>query len=269
MTHLSTATNNHPNHKVHANHTMTKGIAASLLAMATLLPFTSVSAATYPVNPSPANSSMTHTLNYGLLNFAASASKKVSNDQINATLSKTVQNKSSSEVANQIATTLNQAVAIAKKYPQVQVSTGNQATYPQYDKNQKIIGWTGNASLNLKSTDTVAASKLIAELQSFMTVDGLDFSVSDAARKATEQELMMEASKNFQRQAQTLLPVWGAKGYQLVSLEFSQGGDYRAPRAYGSVMMLEAASAKVADQNFQAGDSTITVTANGTVQLVK
>lgn len=269
MTHLSTATNNHPNHRVHANRTIIKGIAASLLAMATLLPFTSVSAATYSVNPSPANSSMTHTLNYGLLNFAASASKKVSNDQINATLSKTVQNKSSSEVANQIATTLNQAVAIAKKYPQVQVSTGNQATYPQYDKNQKIIGWTGNASLNLKSTDTVAASKLIAELQSFMTVDGLDFSVSDAARKATEQELMMEASKNFQRQAQTLMPVWGAKGYQLVSLEFSQGGDYRAPRAYGSVMMLEAASAKVADQNFQAGDSTITVTANGTVQLVK
>lgn len=48
MTHLSTTTNNHLNHKVHANHTITKGIAASLLAMATLLPFTSVSAATYP-----------------------------------------------------------------------------------------------------------------------------------------------------------------------------------------------------------------------------
>ena len=77
MTHLSAATNNHPNHKAHANHTMTKGIAASLLAMATLLPFTSVSATIYPVNPSPANSLMTNTLNYGLLNFAASASKKV------------------------------------------------------------------------------------------------------------------------------------------------------------------------------------------------
>ena len=74
MTQLSTATNNYAHHKVHANHTVTKGIAASLLAMATLLPFTSVSAATYPVNPSPANPSMTNTLNYGLLNFAASAS---------------------------------------------------------------------------------------------------------------------------------------------------------------------------------------------------
>ena len=36
MTHLSTTTNNHLNHKMHANHTMTKRIAASLLAMAML-----------------------------------------------------------------------------------------------------------------------------------------------------------------------------------------------------------------------------------------
>ena len=217
----------------------------------------------------PANTAMTTPINYNLINFSANASRKVNNDQINANLSKTVQNKTSSEVANQIATTLNQAVMIAKKYPQVQISTGNQSTYPQYDKNQKIIGWTGSASLNLKSTDTAATSRLIAELQNIMQLTNLDFSVSDALREQTEQALTVEASKNFQRQAQTLLPVWGAKDYQLVNIDFSQGGDYRAPRAYGGVMMLEASSAKVADQNFQAGDSTITVTANGTVQLIK
>ena len=174
--------------------TATTKILHGILAVSMLLPLASLSAnaATYP-----AGNTMTTSLNYGLINFAAAASKKVNNDQINATLNKTVQNKSSVEVANQIATTLNQAVVIAKKYPQVQVTTGNQNTYPQYDKNQKINGWTGTASLNLKSTDTVAASKLIAELQSFMTLDGLDFAVSDTLRKATEQELMIEASKNF------------------------------------------------------------------------
>ena len=247
--------------------TATTKILHGILAVSMLLPLASLSAnaATYP-----AGNTMTTSLNYGLINFAAAASKKVNNDQINATLNKTVQNKSSVEVANQIATTLNQAVVIAKKYPQVQVTTGNQNTYPQYDKNQKINGWTGTASRNLKSTDTVAASTLIAELQSFMTLDGLDFAVSDTLRKATEQELMIEASKNFQRQAQTLLPAWGAKDYQLVNLDFSQSGDYRPmSRGYGGMLMAAEASAKVADQNFQAGDSTITVTAHGTVQLVK
>ena len=58
------------------------------------------------------------------------------------------------------------------------------------------------------------------------------------------------------------------KGYQGSPLEFSQG-DYRAPRAYGSVMMLRPAVPKsLTKGNFQAGDSTIR-SANGTVQLVK
>lgn len=210
------------------------------------------------------------TLQYGLLNFSANASRKVDNDQINATMTKTVQNKSSAEVANQISLTLNQALQIAKKYPQVKVSTGNQNTYPQYDKNQKIIGWTGSASLSLKSTDTVQASKLIAELQNSMTLDGLSFSVSDDTRNKVEKELMVEASTAFQNQAKALLPVWQARDYQLVSLDFNQGGDYGG-RGYGVPMMTMAKVERdaVANQDFQAGESTITVTANGVVQLVR
>lgn len=240
---------------------------ALITAFATLSPLT-ITMTT--ANAAPMTMSTNNTLNYGVLNFSATASRKVDNDQTNATLTKVVQNKSSSEVANQIAKTLNQAIAIAKKYPSVQVTTGNQATYPQYDKNQKINGWTGNASLHLKSTDTIAVSQLIAELQSFMTLDGLNFNVSDSTRKQVEQELMIEASKNFQRQAQALLPAWNARDYQLVNLDFQQGGDsYGRGYAMPVMMMAKAESDAVTNQNFQAGDSTITVTANGSVQLVK
>ncbi len=218
----------------------------------------------------PTTTTTGQSMQYGLINFSASANRKVDNDQINATMTKTVQNKSSAEVANQINLTLNQALQIAKKYPQVQVSTGNQNTYPQYDKNQKISGWTGSASLTLKSTDSVMASKLIADLQSTMTLDGLNFSVSDNTRKRIEQELMVEASKNFQNQATALLPVWQARDYQLVNLDFNQGGGYSPmPVMYARMANAESGAAKVADQQFQAGESTITVTANGVVQLVR
>lgn len=221
-----------------------------------------------PINPNNGAIMSSGSLNYGLINFSASASKKVDNDQVNANMSKTVQNKNSGEVVTQINETLNRAVAIAKKYPQIKVSTGNQNTYPQYDKNQKIIGWTGTANLNLKSTDTVAMSKLVAELQSFM-IDGLDFSVSDELRKKVEQELMVEASKNFQNQAKALLPAWNARDYQLVSLDFNQGYNIM-PMTPGYTMATAAkAQMDVTEQNYQAGESTITVTANGIVQLVK
>lgn len=218
--------------------------------------------------PTTQGNALNNTLNYGILNFSASASRKVDNDQTNAMMTKVVQNRSSTEVANQITLTLNRAVEVAKKYPSVQVTTGNQSTYPQYDKNQKISGWTGNASLNLKGTDTVAMSKLIAELQAFMTLDGLSFSVSDATRRKVNQDLMIEASSAFQQQARALLPVWQARDYQLVNLDFSQGGDYG--RYPVPMMMAKAENASgLADQNFQAGESTITVTATGSVQLVK
>lgn len=240
---------------------------ASAAVLGMLLP-TALPAQAAPI-PTATTTMQNNTLQYGLVSFAASASRKVANDQINASLSKTAQNKSSAEVQNQIATTLNQAMAIARKYPQVQVTSGNQATYPQYDKNQKIIGWTGNATLNLKSTDTVAASKLIADLQAFMTMDNLVFTVSDAKRKEVEQALMVDASRNFQQQATALLPAWGAQSYQLVNVEFNQGNDYY-PRARVMPMMAAAKMENaVADQDFQAGDTSITVTVNGTVQLVR
>lgn len=219
---------------------------------------------------SPPTTMQNHTINYGLMSFTTSASRKVANDQINASLAKTVQHKSSTDAQNQIATTLNQAMAIARNYPQVQVSSGNQTTYPQYDKNQKIIGWTGKATLNLKSTDIIATSKLIADLQALMTMENLDFSVSDAKRKEVEQALMIDVSRNFQQQAAALLPAWGAQSYQLVNVEFQQGNDYY-PRSRAMPMMatVKLESNAVADQDFQAGETNITVNAHGTVQLIR
>lgn len=235
--------------------------------MASLAPLSLPANAIIYSNPTPQSSGQA--MQYGVLNFSATASKKVNNDQVTATMSKVIQNSNPIEVARQITQSLNHATAIAKKYPMVKVSTGSQSTYPQYDKNQKITGWTGNANLTLTSIDTVATSKLIAELQSDMNLNGLNFSVSDEVRKQAQQELMIEASKNFQRQAQALLPAWQARDYQLVNVTFDQANDYRPmPRAYGGMVMAKMASA-VPEQNFEAGESTLTVTANGAVQLVK
>lgn len=210
-------------------------------------------------------------INYNLINFSASASQKIENDEINATMTKNLQNKSHTELAKRITETLNQANILAKKYPTIKVSTGNQSTYPQYDKNQKISGWQGSASLNLQSNDTVATSQLIAELQNIMQLEDLSFSVSESKQKSVKQALMLEASKNFQQQAIALLPVWNAKNYELVSLDFNGGDGYSAYRKSIRVspMMAVAEASAMPAQDFQAGETTISVTANGVIQLVK
>ena len=203
---------------------------------------------------------------YNQITFSTDVKAEVENDEVNASLSKQVQAKDPKTLANQLNNAINHALLIAKRYPNVQVATGRQQTYPQYDKNDKIIGWTGQSSISLTSKDIEATSQLIAELQDSLVIDYLNFGVSDAKRDALEQQLMTQVSKAFQTQANNLASSWGASGYRVISVNLNSGSNYyRQPVSLSAPMVTESASA----QNFESGNSTISVTANGTIELVQ
>ena len=105
---------------------------------------------------------------------------------------------------------------------------------------------------------------MIAELQQHFQVSSINFSVSEQKRKKVENELMLEASKNFQQRADTMSKAWHKSGYQLVSLNINTNH-------YGSPMprmaMMKAASDAVPEQAVAAGESKISVTANGSIQF--
>ena len=205
---------------------------------------------------------------YNQLTFTSEVQSEVANDEVRASLYKKVQASDAKTLARQLNTAINAATTIAKRYPTVTVSTGQQRTYPRYDKNDKIIGWTGQANIDLKSTDFAAASQLIAALQETLVMDNLSFGVSEAKKDELERQLMSRASKAFQEQAQSLTAAWGAKGYRVINVNLNTGQNYPRP-VYGAMMKAEAMSDSVPSQNFESGDSTITVTANGTIEMVK
>lgn len=149
------------------------------------------------------------------------------------------------------------------------VSTGQQRTYPRYDKNDKIIGWTGQASIDLKSTDFAATSQLIADLQQTLVMENLNFGVSDAKKDALEQKLMTDASRAFQQQAKNLTRAWDARSYRVVTVNLNTGSNYPRPMYSAMNMKAESVSDSVPSQSFESGNSTISVTANGTIELTK
>lgn len=105
-------------------------------------------------------------LNYNVVNVQAEAARQVSNDEMHAVLYIEKSNKQPAELASQITQLMNQAMALAKKYPQVKVETGSQTTYPIYDNDsRKLKEWRGRAEIQIESTDFKAASQLIGELQ--------------------------------------------------------------------------------------------------------
>ncbi|MER2164288.1 MAG: SIMPL domain-containing protein, partial [Psychrobacter alimentarius] len=206
------------------------------------------------------------TTGYDQLTFQAEVKEEVQNDEVRASLYKKAQATDSKTLASTLNTTINNAMRIAKRYPSVTVSTGQQSTYPRYDKNDKIIGWTGQANIDLKSTDFAATSQLIADLQETLVMDNLTFGVSDTKKDALEQKLMTDASRAFQQQAKNLTRAWDARGYRVVNVNLNTGSNYPRPMYSAMAMKAESADA-VPRQNFESGNSTISVTANGTIEL--
>ncbi|MDD2944683.1 MAG: SIMPL domain-containing protein [Acinetobacter sp.] len=210
----------------------------------------------------------TEQLNYNLVNVQAEATRQISNDEMYAVLYIERSKKQPAELSALITQLMNQAIAASKKYPQVKVETGTQSTYPVYDNDsQKLKEWRGRAEIRLKSTDFKAVSQLISELQQNFQTQSINFTVSDAERKKVENELMVEASKNFQQRAQMLTSAWNKSGYQLVNLNLNTNNYYPQP-VMMRANMAKFAGAEAADaQNVEAGESKITVNANGSIQF--
>ena len=216
----------------------------------------------------PAFAQQNEQLNYNLVNIQAEAARKVSNDEMHAVLYIEKSNKQPAELAVQITQLMNQAMASAKKYPQVKVETGSQTTYPIYDNDsRKLKEWRGRAEIQIESTDFKAASQLVSDLQQNFQTQSINFSVSDAQRKKVENELMVEASKNFQQRALTLSQAWNKSGYNLVNLNLNTNNSYPQPIMMRA-SMAKFSGAEAADaQDVAAGESKITVNANGTIQF--
>ena len=205
---------------------------------------------------------------YDQLSFQAEVKEEIANDEVRASLYKKAQATDAKTLATNLTTSINRALAIAKRYPTVTVSTGQQSTYPRYDKNDKIIGWTGQANIDLKSTDFVATSQLIADLQETLVMNNLNFGVSEIKKDALEQKLMTDASRAFQQQAKNLTRAWNANGYRVITVNLNSGSN-NYPRPMYSSMRAADAESSVPSQNFESGNSTLSVTANGTIELTK
>ena len=206
-------------------------------------------------------------LNYNILNLQAEASRKISNDQMQVLLYVEKNHREPTTLANDINNLMNQALATARKYPSVKVETGDQSTSPVYDQNnRKLKEWRAYAQIRLVSNDFKAAAELMAELQQNFNTESVNFSVSDAQRKKVENDLIVEASKEFQKRAQTLSQAWSKTSYQVVNLNINTNHYSPQPMPRMAMMKAQAADA-VAEQNVAAGESNLTVSVNGSIQL--
>ncbi|GAC1369186.1 MAG: SIMPL domain-containing protein [Aquirhabdus sp.] len=214
------------------------------------------------------NSTLAETQEHRIISLQAETSREVQNDQMQATLYTELNNSNPTVLAKESAQIINGAMNLAKAYSTVRVSNGTQSTYPIYNDKNKLTGWRGRAEIQLKTTDFKAGSELIAQLQSSMQLEAVNFSVSTEQRLKVENELLTEITTIFRKNAAQVQQAWGASKYELVNMTINNNSDQ--PRPYPMMMRAAkfgASDASVPAQTVQSGNSLIRTVANGSIQL--
>lgn len=201
---------------------------------------------------------------YNQVDFEVNVQTQVANDEFVATLSKSYEHKNPKVLASTLNEAINQAMAIAKKYPKVQVSTAQTRSYPNYDSAGKMTGFMGSSSLLIKSQDFEQAAQFMADVQSFMTVDGLEFGVSKATKDSKDNGLKLALIAKLKQDANQITQAFGAKSYKFIKVQLNEGNNYHAPM----MQAMSLSSHKVQPQQLQGGDSELIYRAIASIELV-
>jgi predicted secreted protein len=170
-------------------------------------------------------------------------------------------------VQGELSQAVDQALAVLRKdvqAGQMEVHTGEFSVLPRYDREGRINGWQGRASVVLQGRDFARITQAAARA-SAMSVAGMGFGLSREQRERLEGQAQAQAIARFRAKAGEIARAFGLGDYTLreVSVSSDEQGD--APRPYGLNRMAMAAAALVAPP-VEPGRGIVHVTVSGSIQ---
>ena len=158
------------------------------------------------------------------VSLSTSVSQEVDNNLFKAILSISQQAEGGSltKIYDQVNNSARRAFGMARKYESMDAVTRTNTTQPIYNQG-KIEGWRVVYTIELTTKQQNDLAALVGQLQSFMKVDGMFFSVSDETRKKAENELITKAISDFNERARIITKAQGKKLYSLVNMNISTG----------------------------------------------
>ena len=199
-----------------------------------------------------------------LIDFRVDVARSVPNDLGRATAHAEISGTDAADVARRVNAAIAAGLAAAKAQPGVTVKTGNSHTYPIYGKGSRNIeSWRMRSEIVLESRDAAALSTLLGKLQAQLAVSQVGFVPAPETRRAAEDEAALEAIAAFQAKAARYAAAL-KKPYSIRSMNIGGGAHLPQPMFRGAMMAAEAAPMPV-----EAGESNVTVTINGQIELVE
>jgi predicted secreted protein len=202
-------------------------------------------------------------LRYDQVNLSAEASQETDNDTLIAVLSAQKEGSDTATLSDRVNQLIGQAVAEAKKEPDIKLQTLGYQTSPTYQQ-QRLTGWRVKQSLRLESRNSELLSQLLSRLQGSLALESISYAISDEQRKEVEEALITQALDAFQQRARLITKQLGRDSYRLVEMRIINSGQSAPPmRMRASSMLMEAA----APPTLEAGTQTLRVEVSGTIEL--
>jgi predicted secreted protein len=199
------------------------------------------------------------------VDLAAEASRPAINDQVRAVVYSEAQGNNPAELARRVNQEITAGLKLIRGKQGVSVKSGNQSTFPVYGRDQKIESWRMRSELILESRDQGAVSELLGELQQRrLAVGQVTQMPSPETRRKVEDEATRDAIKAFQERAAVIADALGKK-WKIKQLSVSQQGSHMPMPVFraAKAMMAEAMPAPL-----EAGESQLTTTVNGQIELL-
>jgi len=232
---------------------MFKPIPALIAALALAMPTAAPSSAAEGDNMAPR------------VSLQAQSSVEVENDTMRALMSTEAEDANPAKVADQVNRVLGDAAKIAKAQAGIKVRTGSYQTFPIYDKTNRISRWRARGELSLESQDFKGLTALVGKLQATLGLNGVEFLVSEEARRKVDDELTTAAIAEFRRRAELAAKAAGGRTWQLRELVVNpDGGTGPSPRP---AMLMRGAAADMAAPPMEGGTTRVGVVITGTIVL--
>lgn len=201
--------------------------------------------------------------------FSAEVRRSVDKDLMRAQVYSRKTGKNLAELKQAVSTNLNKVLEQAKSNKAIQVSADGVTNYANYDQKGKVNGWVAEGRIELESKDFAAIAKILENLGDEIAIGYIDFSVSNDKMSQLEDEMTLEAIKQFQHKAEIIQKGLNAKSYQLKDIQLdtpnSEGNRIMYASARNAKVMM---SASVRDEMpLEAGKAEVSARASGTVVI--
>ncbi len=196
--------------------------------------------------------------------LSAEANRPAPNDLATATAYVESSDANPARLAERVNETMAAALAEARRYPSVKARTTGLHTWPVYGKEgRRIEGWRTRSEIQLESRDLEALSELLGKLQATLAVGQLTLQPAPETRKSVADLAATDAIRAFEARAKTIAGTLD-KRYRIRHLAVAYGGTSGPIRP----MMRASAVAEAAAPPMEAGESEVSVTVHGTIELI-